>query len=182
MVMARDTRLERDTRQLIEENGLPDVIASIAAWCQGTGRKTVSRRLGKVYESLITARPNADRLIKDAGAAANRAAGFVIHLKKGGRTACGHLIRPKMSVDASPVATTCLRCIESTYFAKEPAMREIKNRAGYTARCELKNGRVKGTFIAYRHKRPFDVKLHDDGTFFIGFGGSGSTRFVWGKK
>jgi hypothetical protein len=64
-------------------------------------------------------------------------------------------------------------------------MRTIRN-SEYSVLCEVitvaGKKRVQGTLFGYGTRRKFNVKLAKDGTFVIGFSGSGNTRFRWTKS
>jgi len=48
----KPSRLDRDVEKLVSENGISDVIAALARYCNDRGMPVVFRRLNKIYEWL----------------------------------------------------------------------------------------------------------------------------------
>lgn len=44
------SRLERDLDQLIQENGIKDVLAALCRWCNNKGLERLFTKLNRVYE------------------------------------------------------------------------------------------------------------------------------------
>lgn len=47
------SRLDTDIEKIVTENGIQDVIAALARYCNDKGMHPIFRRLNKIYEWLV---------------------------------------------------------------------------------------------------------------------------------